>query len=170
MKNLLRLPDKLAVTVTRTMTVLEAVRVMLAARVGAAAVVEGGRLQGIFTERDIMERIVLDRRNAETTLVSEIMTANANGGGLRGSNTRFVIQPGQPCFAARAASRAGVSGGVASSGTSLLGRRSGMVFSSTLPGVSGASDPYRAAWHNLAHESIRRLRHRVITSPLVFDR
>jgi CBS domain-containing protein len=76
MKNLLRLPDKLAVTVTKTMTVFEAVRVMLAARVGAAAVVEAGRLQGIFTERDIMERVVLDRRNPETTLVSEIMTAN----------------------------------------------------------------------------------------------
>jgi CBS domain-containing protein len=76
MKNLLKVASKPAVTVPKNATVMEAVRTMLGARVGAAAVVDDGKLCGVFTERDVMARVVLEKRNPETTKVSEVMTPN----------------------------------------------------------------------------------------------
>ena len=55
-------------------SVLDAVHMMARDRVGAVAVVEKGVLQGIFTERDVMLRVVLQRRTPETTPVHEVMT------------------------------------------------------------------------------------------------
>jgi CBS domain-containing protein len=75
MKDLLRVAHKPVVTITNTATVIEAVRAMFAAHVGAAAVVENGRLQGIFTERDVMARVVLEGRDPKTTRVRDVMTA-----------------------------------------------------------------------------------------------
>lgn len=43
-------------------------------KVGAVAVLDGGKLVGIFSERDIMTRIVAEGRNPESTLVSAVMT------------------------------------------------------------------------------------------------
>lgn len=56
-------------------SVLDAVDVMARDRVGAVAVVEKGDLQGIFTERDLMLRVVKQGRNPAATLVSDVMTA-----------------------------------------------------------------------------------------------
>ena len=58
-------------------TVLEAVEVMAERSVGAVAVVENRQLRGIFTERDLMLRVVLRHRNPKTTRVSEVMTSPA---------------------------------------------------------------------------------------------
>jgi CBS domain-containing protein len=58
-------------------TVLEAVEVMAEHSVGAVAVVEKGELRGIFTERDLMLRVVLRHRNPKGTRVSEVMTSPA---------------------------------------------------------------------------------------------
>jgi CBS domain-containing protein len=58
-------------------TVLEAVEVMAEHSVGAVAVVEKGELRGIFTERDLMLRVVLRHRNPKSTRVSEVMTSPA---------------------------------------------------------------------------------------------
>ena len=55
-------------------SVLDAVDVMARDRVGAVAVVENGDLQGIFTERDLMLRVVRQGRNPVATLVREVMT------------------------------------------------------------------------------------------------
>ena len=55
-------------------TVLDVISRMTAARVGAVTVLEGERLLGVFSERDLMTRVVADRRNAETTRVGEVMT------------------------------------------------------------------------------------------------
>jgi CBS domain-containing protein len=63
-----------AVVVPQT-TVLEAVEIMAEHGVGAVAVVEGDRLAGIFTERDLMLRVVLRHRNPRDTRVREVMTA-----------------------------------------------------------------------------------------------
>ena len=38
------------------------------------AVVDGERLVGIFTERDLMKRVVAERQDPHRTLVSEVMT------------------------------------------------------------------------------------------------
>jgi CBS domain-containing protein len=43
-------------------------------RVGAVAIVEDGRLVGIFTERDLMTRVVVPRLDLDETRVSEVMS------------------------------------------------------------------------------------------------
>lgn len=60
--------------VTPNTTVAEAVRQMNSREIGAVVVIEHGELIGIFTERDVLTRIVAGERNPSTTLVSEVMT------------------------------------------------------------------------------------------------
>ncbi len=62
--------------VSLTTTVLEAVQVMVSKRVGAVAVVQGDRLAGIFTERDVMLRVVLARHDPATTKMMDVMSAS----------------------------------------------------------------------------------------------
>lgn len=56
-------------------SVLDAVQVMAEEGVGAVAVVENGRLCGIFTERDVMLRVVLRDRHPRNCKVREVMTS-----------------------------------------------------------------------------------------------
>jgi CBS domain-containing protein len=72
--DLLKVADVPATTVAKNATVLEAINAMVKNRVGAVAIVEQGLLKGIFTERDVMIRVVQARRNPETTRMSEVMT------------------------------------------------------------------------------------------------
>jgi CBS domain-containing protein len=62
------------VTAPPTASVLEVARSMTDARVGAIPIVEGGRIVGIFSERDLMTRIVVAGRDPQRALVSEVMT------------------------------------------------------------------------------------------------
>lgn len=55
-------------------TVGEAARLMREKRVGAVAVVEEGKLIGIFTERDALFRIVAEGRDPQTVRLAEVMT------------------------------------------------------------------------------------------------
>src|SRR3954453_14518991 len=43
-------------------------------KIGSLMVMEEGRLIGIFTERDILQRVVAEQRDATTTRVEEVMT------------------------------------------------------------------------------------------------
>ena len=72
---LLRLARRPPVTIRRDATVLEAVRVMLDNQVGAALVLEDGRAVGVFTERDVMGKVVAERLDPATTKVSAVMTS-----------------------------------------------------------------------------------------------
>ena len=65
-----------AVTVPRTATVMETVRTMAGAKVGSVLVVDGGRLIGIFSEREVILRVVLEGRHPESTTVEEVMTSS----------------------------------------------------------------------------------------------
>jgi len=59
-------------------TVLEAVQVMAKEGVGAVAVIEKGEgteLCGVFTERDVMLRVVLQKLDPERTRVRDVMTS-----------------------------------------------------------------------------------------------
>jgi CBS domain-containing protein len=56
-------------------SVLHAVEVMAEEGVGAVAVTEGGVAKGIFTERDVMLRVVLKSRRPQDTKVSDVMTS-----------------------------------------------------------------------------------------------
>jgi CBS domain-containing protein len=56
-------------------TVAEAIRTMLDRRVGAVAVIDDERrVAGIFTERDVLRKLALSRRDPEQTPVRELMT------------------------------------------------------------------------------------------------
>jgi CBS domain-containing protein len=58
-------------------TVLRAAALMNQHRVGSLVVVagEGGRVVGMFTERDVLQRVVAARRDPASTRVGEVMTA-----------------------------------------------------------------------------------------------
>jgi CBS domain-containing protein len=55
-------------------TVLETVRVMVERNIGSVPVVHNGKLIGIFTERDLMSRVVAEDRDPRATAVVEVMT------------------------------------------------------------------------------------------------
>ena len=55
-------------------TVLEVARLMVDHNIGAVPVLQQGRLIGIFSERDLMNRVVVEGRDAARTPVSEVMT------------------------------------------------------------------------------------------------
>jgi CBS domain-containing protein len=57
-----------------TATVLDAARLMTAGNCGAVLVIEDGRLEGIFTERDLVRRIVAAGRDPAATSLAEVMT------------------------------------------------------------------------------------------------
>ena len=61
------------VTVDASDTVLEAVRQMDQANTGSVVVLDDDRMSGIFTERDLMRRVVLRGRDVSQTRVSEVM-------------------------------------------------------------------------------------------------
>jgi CBS domain-containing protein len=63
------------VSIASTATVIEAVSRMEENHVGAIMILENDQLTGIFTERDLMRRVVLPGRSAQTTLVSDVMTS-----------------------------------------------------------------------------------------------
>src|SRR6185312_1390764 len=57
-------------------SVLEGARFMMEHKIGAVPVLRNGELVGIFSERDIMNRVVAVGRLPGTTKVSEVMTTN----------------------------------------------------------------------------------------------
>jgi CBS domain-containing protein len=58
-------------------TVQEAAELMAAHRVGAVPVIESdGHLCGIFTERDLLNRVIAKRLHPEEVHVAEVMTAD----------------------------------------------------------------------------------------------
>lgn len=72
--SLLKIAHRPPATVEPAASVLEAVQIMAEEGVGAVAVVSEGKLRGIFTERDVMLRVVLRDRNTHETRVGEVMT------------------------------------------------------------------------------------------------
>lgn len=67
--------DGEAAAVSLQASVADAVRTMLERHVGAVAVVDDQRrVAGIFTERDILSKFALSRRDPETTPARELMT------------------------------------------------------------------------------------------------
>jgi CBS domain-containing protein len=73
--NLLSIAHVPPVEVAPTQTVMDAIDASLPQRVGAVAVMERGRLVGIFTERDVMLKVVHRKRDPQATLIREVMTA-----------------------------------------------------------------------------------------------
>src|SRR3984957_3266331 len=70
------LKDRRVYSIEAGRTVLEAARFMMEHNIGAVPVLRNGELAGIFSERDIMNRVVAAGRQPAHTAVSEVMTAN----------------------------------------------------------------------------------------------
>jgi CBS domain-containing protein len=74
-------PDIIATRQTLTtfaadVTVRQAARVMAERHIGAVLVTAGGRLDGIFTERDLLNRVVALGKDPDKVTIGEVMTRN----------------------------------------------------------------------------------------------
>jgi CBS domain-containing protein len=74
-------PDIIATRQTLTtfaadVTVRQAARVMAERHIGAVLVTANGRLDGIFTERDLLNRVVALGKDPDKVTIGEVMTRN----------------------------------------------------------------------------------------------
>jgi CBS domain-containing protein len=74
-------------TIAPGATVLDAANLMNQRRIGALCVVEGANLVGIFTERDVLTRVVSAQCDPATTTVAQVMTAPVITCGPKGKTT-----------------------------------------------------------------------------------
>ncbi|MCB0366828.1 MAG: CBS domain-containing protein [Bdellovibrionaceae bacterium] len=56
-------------------TIRDVATMMAEAKVGATAVMENGELQGMFSERDLLNRVVAKKVDVDVTPVKEVMTS-----------------------------------------------------------------------------------------------
>jgi CBS domain-containing protein len=75
MKDILALKGARVASTHPDASVLQAAVLMNEEKIGALLVIEDGRMTGIFTERDILRRVVAQCRDAAATLVRDVMTA-----------------------------------------------------------------------------------------------
>jgi len=68
--------DRSAVTVGPLSSVTDAARLMAAHQIGGLPVVDGDRLVGIFTERDVLTRVVAEGRPPDDTRVTDVMSSD----------------------------------------------------------------------------------------------
>jgi CBS domain-containing protein len=62
-------------SVASTDTVLQAIKIMAEARIGAVLVTEGGKVVGIYTERDYLRKGENEGRAAKDTKVKDVMVS-----------------------------------------------------------------------------------------------
>ncbi len=55
--------------------VIEAVKIMSDRRIGSLVVARAEKVVGIFSERDVLCRVVAERRDPETTKIKDVMTS-----------------------------------------------------------------------------------------------
>jgi CBS domain-containing protein len=68
------LKDQVTISADAHQTVLEVARMMVEHNIGAVPVLEEGQLTGIFSERDLMSRVVVGGKDPARTLVGQVMT------------------------------------------------------------------------------------------------
>ncbi|MCC6294726.1 MAG: CBS domain-containing protein [Bryobacterales bacterium] len=68
------LADRPIFSVETGQCVADVVHTMAALNVGAILVLEGGELRGLFSERDLMVRVVLTGRDVASTAIDDVMT------------------------------------------------------------------------------------------------
>jgi CBS domain-containing protein len=66
--------NRVLFSVQENETVAQVARQMADYRVGAILVMDFGQLRGVFSERDLMLRVVVQRRDPETTPVRDVMS------------------------------------------------------------------------------------------------
>lgn len=86
--------QKRVVSISAQATVRDAAKAMAEANVGAAAIMEGAKLVGLFTERDVLKRVLLRNLDVDEVRVEDVMTRElicAEVGQLA-SDARFLMQ------------------------------------------------------------------------------
>ncbi|MDH3291447.1 MAG: CBS domain-containing protein [Gemmatimonadota bacterium] len=73
-KDILGRKGRDVVTIVADDSVLSAARLMNKRGIGGVVVLEDDEVIGIFTERDILRRVVAERRDPTTTLIRDVMT------------------------------------------------------------------------------------------------
>jgi len=68
------LKDQVTISAEAHQTVLEVARMMVEHNIGAVPVLKEGQLTGIFSERDLMSRVVVGGKDPARTLVGQVMT------------------------------------------------------------------------------------------------
>jgi len=68
--------DRPVFAVQRTDSVYHATKYMAEKNIGAVAVLEGTQLVGIFSERDIITRVIAQELDPKNVLVGQVMTKN----------------------------------------------------------------------------------------------
>ena len=74
MDHVLRITLQTVTTTHGKATIQEVCETMVAAGVGAVVVLDEGRLVGIISERDVVARVVVPRKDLATTRVADVMT------------------------------------------------------------------------------------------------
>ncbi|MBC7746016.1 MAG: CBS domain-containing protein [Flavobacterium sp.] len=64
------------ISVVKKTSVFEALQLMMKENISALLIIENGKLEGIFTERDYARKIILQGRSSRDTEISEAMTAD----------------------------------------------------------------------------------------------
>ena len=82
-ENILQSKGRAVETVTARTTIAEAVEVLNRHRIGAVVVMEGGRVAGILSERDIVRHLGKDWGGLAGRPVSDVMTKNVVTTGKR---------------------------------------------------------------------------------------
>jgi CBS domain-containing protein len=72
-RDILAVKGRNLITISPEATVFEAAVLMTERRIGSLLVVDEGRLVGMLTERDFLNRVVAEQRDAQTTRVGELM-------------------------------------------------------------------------------------------------
>ncbi len=79
------------------MTVRDAARFLTERRIGAVAVLDGTRLAGVLSERDVVGRVVAPGRDPDATHVADVMTRDlvvGRAGDTREEGARVMKQAG----------------------------------------------------------------------------
>lgn len=74
-RDILDLKGRKVLTVTSQVSVLDAIKNMSEANIGAVVIQDGDQPTGIFTERDYLQKIALKGRASDETEVSEVMSS-----------------------------------------------------------------------------------------------
>lgn len=74
-ENILMMKGPDVIVASKETTVREAVNLMCEANVGSVIIKDNNIVEGIFTERDLLRRVVSPGHDADTTLLGQVMTS-----------------------------------------------------------------------------------------------
>lgn len=90
-QDLLEGRDKALLTIAPNATVLEASKLMSQNKVGCVLIIKNEKLKGVFTERDLLNKVISADLDPATTIVKDVMTARV----AVGNQDMDIIEAGE---------------------------------------------------------------------------